>query len=59
MIQHIKVVTFIHYVCPLSSTSTLLSIYNNPEPNILHIMFREKFKGEFKRMRGSNTAEIS
>jgi hypothetical protein len=59
MIQNIKVVTFIHNVCPLSSTSTLLSIYNNPEPNIRHVTFREKFKGAFKRMRGSNTAAIS
>ena len=44
MIQHTRIVNFIHYVCPLSSTTTFLSIYINNKPNICDIMFRKRLR---------------
>jgi len=38
MIQHTLIFNFLHNVCPLSSTTKSLSIYNT-KPNIWHIMF--------------------
>jgi len=51
MIQHTLIVNYRHYICPLSSTTTSLSIYINTKSNICHIMFRKKVTGAFKGMR--------
>ena len=53
MIKYNLFVNFIYlqYVCPLSSTSKWLSIYNNPKRNIDYFIFKEKFMCAFKQVK--------
>ena len=59
MIQHTWIVNFIHYACPLASTTTSLSIYINKQPNTCDIMFRKRLRVHLRGWEGSNPAAIS
>jgi len=59
MIQHTWIVNFMHYACPLASTTTSLSIYINSKPNNFHIMFSKRLRVHLRGWGGSNPDAIS